>query len=69
MRRMAARASWSAEAVTVQVFRTTIPALRRRARSLQSQLLELTFDSGSVGLGSPAAEVLHVEAFHAPNSN
>jgi hypothetical protein len=42
---------------------------RRRARSFQSQLSELTFDSGSVGLGSPAAKVLYVEAFHAPNTN
>ena len=43
--------------------------LRRPTSPVQSQFLELPFDRGPVGLRSPAAEVLHVEAFHVLNSN
>src|SRR4029077_4825124 len=43
--------------------------LGRPTSPLQSQLLELAFDSCPVGLRSPATEVLDVEAFHVPNNN
>ena len=64
MRRMAARASWSAEEVTVQVFKTTTSAAAAVAGSRQTALGQLAFDGRTVGLGGATTEIFNIETAH-----
>ena len=61
---MAARASWSAAAVTVQVLSTTSPAFAGSSARSRPRSRKLAFDGRTVRLGGPAAEIFHVESCH-----